>query len=83
MTNTRYGVNESRKLFCKKHQEFHPSNESCRWCDWRSCMQDVAPPPIADPDCYHCGGSGVVSMFTYSYQCTCTDDAWKHIPGSP
>lgn len=28
-----YGVNDGRRVFCAKHEEFHPANESCRWCE--------------------------------------------------
>lgn len=30
--HAKYGVNESRKLFCKKHQEFYSSDEVCWLC---------------------------------------------------
>ena len=37
-----YGVNESRRVFCKTHQVFYPENERCP-----SCAQ---PKPAASVD---------------------------------
>lgn len=28
-----YGVNDGRRVFCPKHEEFHPADERCRWCE--------------------------------------------------
>ncbi len=33
MSNVRYGKQYSQLIFCKKHEEFYPGNERCRWCD--------------------------------------------------
>ncbi len=30
--HTTYGVNDSPKVFCKKHESFYHKEEGCEWC---------------------------------------------------
>ena len=52
-----YGINDARKVFCSKHELFHPSNEKCTYCD----VPDLAKKPksmevslhVTKPDTSH------------------------------
>lgn len=49
------GVNNAAKVFCKKHDQFHPEDETCKYC---------VEPDIADEDT--CPGDDSIYYLPYN-----------------